>query len=192
MKCPACGKRDLIQSYIHPPNTYNRLAWLLILKGVQMSNPTQIVTRFAPSPTGTLHIGGLRTALYSYLMAKSTGGKFILRIEDTDRTRYVEESVQDIIDSMKWAGLNWDEGPIYQSERLDEYKKYADKLLESDNAYRCFCSAERLSDLRESQKAAKQNIGYDRKCRSLSKEEVKKKIDAGEDFTVRLSFQKQV
>ena len=153
-----------------------------------MSNPTQIVTRFAPSPTGTLHIGGLRTALYSYLMAKSTGGKFILRIEDTDRTRYVEESVQDIIDSMKWAGLNWDEGPIYQSERLDEYKKYADKLLESDNAYRCFCSAERLSDLRESQKAAKQNIGYDRKCRSLSEAEVKEKLDAGEDFTVRLKL----
>jgi nondiscriminating glutamyl-tRNA synthetase len=148
----------------------------------------EVVTRFAPSPTGTLHIGGLRTALYSYLMAKVNKGKFILRIEDTDRTRYVEESVSDIIDSLKWAGLNWDEGPVYQSERLDEYKKYADQLLESDKAYRCFCSAERLTELRETQKQEKKDIGYDRKCRSLSKEEVDAKISSGETFTVRLKL----
>ena len=100
-----------------------------------------VVTRFAPSPTGDLHIGGLRTALYSYLMARANGGKFILRIEDTDQTRYVEESERDIITSLKWAGINWDEGPVRQSERLDEYKKYAEKLLATGFAYPCFCTA---------------------------------------------------
>lgn len=153
-----------------------------------MSSSKQVVTRFAPSPTGTLHIGGLRTALYSYLMAKASGGKFILRIEDTDRTRYVEESVGDIIDSLKWAGLNWDEGPIYQSERLGEYKKYADKLLESGKAYRCFCSAERLTELRDKQKENKEDIGYDGKCRVLSDEEISTKVENGESFTIRLKL----
>lgn len=147
-----------------------------------------VVTRFAPSPTGDLHIGGLRTALYSYLMAKAHGGKFILRIEDTDQSRYVEESERDIITSLKWAGLNWDEGPVRQSERLGEYKARAEKLLETDHAYRCFCSSERLSELRESQKQAKKDIGYDRKCRSLSQDEISSKLAAGESYTVRLKL----
>ena len=148
----------------------------------------EVVTRFAPSPTGTLHIGGLRTALYSYLMAKVNGGKFILRIEDTDRTRFVGEAVEDITASLKWAGLEWDQGPIYQSERLSLYKEHADKLLGSGNAYRCFCSAERLANLREQQKESKQDIGYDRKCRNLSSEEITEKLARNDAFTIRLKL----
>ena len=148
----------------------------------------EVVTRFAPSPTGALHIGGLRTALYSYLMAKVNGGKFILRIEDTDRTRFVGEAVEDITASLKWAGLKWDQGPIYQSERLSLYKEQADKLLGSGNAYRCFCSAERLANLREQQKESKQDIGYDRKCRNLSSEEITEKLARNDAFTIRLKL----
>ncbi len=104
-------------------------------------------TRFAPSPTGFLHVGGLRTALYSYLFAKQNGGKFILRIEDTDQKRYVEEAVQAIYSGLKWAGLQYDEGPdiggpfgpYVQSQRLDIYKKYADELIKNNHAYFCFC-----------------------------------------------------
>ena len=135
--------------------------------------------RFAPSPTGPLHIGGVRTALFNWLFARHSGGAFILRIEDTDRNRYVPESVQGIIEGLRWLGLDWDEGPevggefgpYVQSERLDLYRKWADWLVEHDKAYRCYCTPQRLNALREQQRANKQSFGYDRHCRYLTPEE---------------------
>lgn len=161
-------------------------------------------TRFAPSPTGFLHVGGLRTALYAYLVAKQNGGKFILRIEDTDRKRFVEGSVESMIRSLKWAGMDIDEGveldaegnvvevgdkgPYIQSERLDIYKKYSGQLLAEGNAYHCFCTAERLEDLRNYQQKNKLPSGYDRHCRDLRMDEVKAKIDAGETHVLRMKM----
>ncbi|WP_223668924.1 glutamate--tRNA ligase [Kangiella shandongensis] len=130
-----------------------------------------VKTRFAPSPTGYLHVGGARTALYSWLYAKKHQGKFILRIEDTDRERSTEASVQAIFDGMSWLNLGHDEGPFYQTERFERYKEQINKLLESGNAYRCYCSKERLDKLREEQQVNKQNIGYDGHCRHLSQDE---------------------
>ncbi len=135
--------------------------------------------RYAPSPTGLQHIGGVRTALFNYFFARSQGGKFILRVEDTDQTRYSDESLQDLYDTFEWLGIKWDEGPdvggdfgpYVQSERFDLYREYADKLLESGHAYRCYCTAERLEEMRASQKKA---TGYDRRCRDLSPDEEKK------------------
>ena len=129
--------------------------------------------RYAPSPTGLQHIGGVRTALFNYFFARSQGGKFILRVEDTDQTRYSDEALQDLYDTFEWLGIKWDEGPdtggdfgpYIQSERFDLYREYADKLLESGHAYRCYCTAERLEEMRASQKKA---TGYDRRCRDLS------------------------
>src|SRR5690349_12664100 len=103
-----------------------------------------VVTRFAPSPTGYLHVGGARTALYCWLYARKMQGKFILRIEDTDVSRSTRESVQAIFDAMQWLGLDYDEGPFYQTERFDRYKEVADQLLQEGKAYRCYCSKERL------------------------------------------------
>lgn len=145
-------------------------------------------TRFAPSPTGYLHIGGLRTALYAYLFAKKNNGKFILRIEDTDRTREVKGAVDIIISALEKAGMHYDEGPIVggdcgpyvQSERKDIYLKYAQKLLDSGDAYCCFCSKERLEDLHKSG-ATK----YDKHCLHLSKAEVQARIAAGEPYVIR-------
>ena len=119
--------------------------------------------RYAPSPTGLQHIGGVRTALFNWFFAKSTGGKFILRIEDTDRERYSDESLQDLFDTMDWLGLDWDEGPekggpyapYIQSQRFDIYQKYARELVEKGFAYECFCTEERLESLREEQKSGK-------------------------------------
>lgn len=124
-----------------------------------------VVTRFPPSPTGYLHIGGARTALFSWLYAKKTGGKFILRIEDTDRERSTEASVQAILDGMQWLGLNYDEGPFYQTERLDRYKEVINQLIEQGDAYYCYCSRERLDSLREQQMQEGQKPKYDGKCR---------------------------
>src|SRR5664280_2008677 len=120
--------------------------------------------RFAPSPTGYLHVGGLRTALYNYLFARNRKGKFILRIEDTDRNRYVPGAVENLISTLRWAGIDYDEGPdkggeygpYLQSERLDIYKEHADLLIKNKKAYYCFCSSERLTSLREIQQ--KQNL----------------------------------
>ena len=162
-----------------------------------MINKTNRV-RFAPSPTGYLHVGGLRTALYNYLFAKKTGGKFILRIEDTDRNRYVEGAVENLLESIKWSGINYDEGPdnpgefgpYMQSERLEIYKKYADQLIADKKAYHCFCTPERLAKLREEQQAAKlPQAKYDKKCLHLSQEEVQTKIDAGETYVIRLNVE---
>jgi glutamyl-tRNA synthetase len=125
----------------------------------------QVRTRFAPSPTGSLHVGSVRTALYSWAYAKKHDGTFILRIEDTDVERSTIESIQAILDGMKWLGLDCDEGPFYQSQRMDRYKQVMQRLLTEGKAYRCYCSKERLDDLREKQLAKKQKPCYDGLCR---------------------------
>ena len=127
-----------------------------------------VKTRFAPSPTGYLHVGGARTALYCWLYAKKHKGTFVLRIEDTDRERSTDESVQAILDGMNWLHLEHDEGPYYQTQRFDRYKEVIAEMLEKGQAYRCYCSKERLDALREEQQSNKQNIGYDGHCRDLS------------------------
>lgn len=150
---------------------------------------TQLRTRFAPSPTGYLHIGGLRSALYSYLYAKKMNGKFILRIEDTDQERYVEGAVELIYRTLHETGLNYDEGPdvggnygpYIQSERKNEYLYYAKKLVESGHAYYCFCTEERLASLPDVNGARR----YDKHCLSLTKEEVERRIASGEKYVIR-------
>lgn len=156
-----------------------------------------IKTRFAPSPTGYLHVGGLRTALYCYLFAKKNNGKYILRIEDTDQERYVEGARENLIETLKWIGLEHDEGPLLdggeigdngpytQSERTEIYKTHTDQLIENGHAYRCFCTKERLTDMREKQKELKQAPMYDRKCLDLPESEIKEKIKDGEAFVIR-------
>lgn len=127
-----------------------------------------IRTRFAPSPTGFLHVGGARTALYSWLYARRHQGQFILRIEDTDLERSTPESVQAILDGMQWLNLDYDEGPFYQTQRFDRYKEVIQQWLEQGKAYRCFCSKERLEQMREQQTAAQQKPRYDGHCRELN------------------------
>ncbi len=144
--------------------------------------------RFAPSPTGSPHIGNIRTALFTWLFARKHGGVFILRIEDTDRARYVEGSVQEIMDSLRWLGLDWDEGPYFQSHRLPLYREVAEKLVETGHAYRCYCTPERLEELRRQQEAAKQPTGYDRKCRYLSDEERKELEAQGLPHVIRFAM----
>lgn len=152
--------------------------------------------RFAPSPTGYLHVGGARSALFNYLFAKRHGGTFILRIEDTDRSRFVEGALKEIYDSLRWLGLDWDEGPeaggtsgpYIQSERLALYKENAERLIESGHAYRCFCTSERLTVLRENQEKNKLQLGYDRKCRSLSGEESGGLLSKGMPHVIRLKI----
>lgn len=155
---------------------------------------TKIVTRFAPSPTGYLHIWSLRTVLFNYLFTRKNNWKFLLRVEDTDRTRYVEGSIENMIDILTQVWLEPDEGPnnpwevwpYLQSERLDIYQKYIKELIEKDMAYYCFCSSERLDELRQEQTELWLPTKYDKKCRFLTKEEVQAKLDAGEPYTVRL------
>ncbi len=130
-----------------------------------MSN---IRTRFAPSPTGYLHIGGARTALYCWLYARKTKGTFILRIEDTDLERSTPESVQAILDGMQWLNLDYDEGPFYQTKRFDRYKEVIEQMLAAGTAYRCYCSKERLEQLREEQMTNKEKPRYDGRCRHLT------------------------
>ncbi|EKE01720.1 MAG: hypothetical protein ACD_21C00067G0004 [uncultured bacterium] len=122
-------------------------------------------TRFAPSPTGNLHLGSIRTALYCWLYARNRGGEFILRIEDTDQERSTQEAIQLIFDSMSWLGLDYDAGPFYQTKRIDHYRKIAENLVETGLAYRCYCSKERLNELREKQFANKEKPRYDGHCR---------------------------
>jgi glutamyl-tRNA synthetase len=124
-----------------------------------------VVTRFAPSPTGMLHIGGVRTALFSWLYARRHGGKFILRVEDTDRERSTDEATQVILDGMEWLGLSADEGPYYQTRRMDRYREVLDQWLQEGKAYRCYCTKEELEELRAGQMAAKQNPRYDGRWR---------------------------
>lgn len=124
----------------------------------------KVKTRFAPSPTGSLHVGGLRTALYSYLYAKKHDGIFMLRIEDTDQKRYVEGSVESLQNSLKYFGLDWDEGPYFQSKRSEIYQKYVQELLANGHAYKCYCTPERLEKMRNDQAENKQAPKYDRLC----------------------------
>lgn len=140
--------------------------------------------RFAPSPTGYLHVGGARTALFNWLFARKTGGVFVLRIEDTDVARSSEEMTQGILDAMTWLGLGWDEGPFFQSQRLDRYREAADQLLASDHAYLCFCSPDLLEQKRRS---ASTDGGwqYDRACASIPKDEALRRRSNGEAAAVR-------
>ncbi len=160
-----------------------------------MINETPRV-RFAPSPTGFLHVGGLRTALYNYLFAKRNNGTFVLRIEDTDRNRFVEGAVENLIKALKWAGLDFDEGPetggdfcpYMQSQRLNIYKKYADELIEKGEAYYCFCTPERLKALKEEQEKQKlPQAKYDKLCLHLSNDEIINKLASGIPKVVRLN-----
>jgi len=165
-----------------------------------------IRTRFAPSPTGYLHVGSLRTALYDYLIAKQKGGVFLLRIEDTDRERYVQDGVLNIVHSLSWAGIAADEGvmlgennkiiqtgnkgPYIQSERLKIYQKYAKQLLAKGHAYYCFCTATRLEGLRREQQDQKQPTGYDGHCRNYSLAETEEKIANGQKYVIRMKMPK--
>ena len=156
-------------------------------------------TRFAPSPTGSPHIGNIRTAVFDYLFARHSGGDFILRVEDTDRTRYVESSLSDMMKGLRWMGMDWDEGPgagrdcgpYFQSERLDLYHKYAKQLLEEGRAYYCFCTKERLEDLRAKQAAAKLPPGYDRACRDLTPEEQEEKRRENPSPVIRFKMKRE-
>ncbi len=123
--------------------------------------------RFAPSPTGFLHIGGARTALFNWLLARHEGGKFVLRIEDTDQVRSTKESIDAILDSMTWLGLDWDEGPIYQTDRMPIYREHAERLLQEGKAYRCYCTPEELEEKRQQALKEKRKPKYDGRCRNL-------------------------
>jgi nondiscriminating glutamyl-tRNA synthetase len=142
--------------------------------------------RFAPSPTGNLHIGATRVALFNYLFAKRTDGVFVLRIEDTDKIRSKKEYEDDIMRSLEWLGITWDEGPFYQSQRTDIYKKHLLYLLENKKIYRCFCTKEELEERKEKQRNRKEAPRYEGKCFSLTQEEEEKLIKDGKDFVFRL------
>lgn len=145
-----------------------------------------VIVRFPPSPTGYLHIGGARTAIFNWLYAKKTGGKLILRIEDTDEERSTEESIQGIIDSLKWLGITWDEGPYFQSDFIEEHQAAASKLMASGHAYKCFCTKEELDRKRQAAMEQKGDVGYDGHCRRLTPEQIEREEAAGIPFTVRM------
>ena len=149
----------------------------------------KIKTRFAPSPTGDLHIGGLRTALFAYLFAKKNNGEFLLRIEDTDQSRYKKDSVDSILDGLKWAGINWDNKEIiYQSSRIEIYQKYAKQLIDEGRAYYCFCTQETLADMRKVQEQNKQAPKYDRRCLNLTREKIEEKLKSGTPYVIRMKI----
>lgn len=155
----------------------------------------EVRTRFAPSPTGFMHMGGVRTALYNYLFAKKNGGKFILRIEDTDQERFVEGATEVIYQTLRECGMNWDEGPdiggdcgpYVQSDRKNLYLPYAQQLVEKGAAYYCFCTKDELEQRREAAEARGEVFKYDKHCLKLSKEEVQAKLDAGVPYVIRLN-----
>lgn len=155
--------------------------------------------RFAPSPTGHVHLGSARTALFDYLMAKQTGGQFILRIEDTDTKRFVPGAEEELIDGLKWLGIEWDEGPdkggpygpYRQSERKEIYQKYAQQLIDNDQAFYCFCTPDHLARVREDQQKRKMPPHYDGTCRNLSKEEAQRRIANGEKHVIRFKMPKE-
>jgi glutamyl-tRNA synthetase len=138
---------------------------------MQSESETSVRLRFAPSPTGYPHLGNIRTALFNWLFARHHGGIFILRIEDTDTARKVEGAVDIILDSLRWLGLDWDEGPYFQSQRLPVYRETAQRLIDEDHAYLCYCSPERLEAMRQEQMKRKQPPKYDRSCRDLAQQE---------------------
>jgi len=153
-------------------------------------------TRIAPSPTGDPHVGTAYVALFNYAMARKHGGQFVLRIEDTDRQRSSAASEEMIFDSLRWLGLDWDEGPdvggpygpYRQSERSEIYTEHANRLVDSGAAYPCFCSRERLTELREEQRRAKAQLGYDGHCRTIPPDEAQRRIDSGEEHVIRLAM----
>ncbi len=157
---------------------------------------TTIRTRFAPSPTGFLHVGGLRTALYCYLLAQKNNGSFTLRIEDTDQSRLVPGAIEDIVNNLTWAGITINEGPGFggeygpyvQSQRLALYKKHALELVEKGHAYYCFCTPDRLEAIRHQQMAQKLPPAYDKNCRNLPAEEVRAKLDADTPYVIRMKI----
>lgn len=166
---------------------------------------SQIKVRFAPSPTGYLHIGGLRTALFNYLYARHHKGSFVIRIEDTDRTRFVGGALENLLKVMAWAGLDNDEGPVLQDGKVVEkgdfgpyiqskrheagiYRQYADRLVKEGKAYYCFCSRERLDTIRQEMTDRGETPRYDGHCRDLSPDEVKKKLDAGQEYVIRMKL----
>ena len=157
----------------------------------------EVRVRYAPSPTGLQHIGGVRTALFNYLFARSRGGKFILRLEDTDQTRYDPAFVQNLYDTFDWLGIHWDEGPdvggpaapYIQSQRFELYKEYAEKLVAMGQAYYCFCTEERLEKIRKEREESKSSeTGYDRHCRALDPAEAAARAKAGEPHVIRLKI----
>ncbi len=155
--------------------------------------------RFAPSPTGRMHLGSARTALYDYLLARRTGGQFILRIEDTDRKRFVPGAEQELIDGLRWLGLEYDEGPdiggpygpYRQTEREEIYRQHAWELVEKGHAYPCFCSPERLEQVRRAQVQRKENPRYDGACRGLDPDEARHRVRAGERYVIRFKMPKE-
>src|SRR3989338_10376043 len=153
-----------------------------------MSDKKEVRVRIAPSPTGSLHLGTVRTSLYNYLFAKKHKGKFILRIEDTDQQRNKDEYTQEILDGFKWLKINFDEGPYYQSERLELYRKLAQKLLDEGKAYHCFCTQEELDELRKIQRAAKVPERYDNRHRNLTEDQKKKFISEGRKPVIRFKL----
>lgn len=146
-----------------------------------------IVTRFAPSPTGYLHIGGARTALYAYLWAKKHKGTFLLRIEDTDQARYKADAEQSILDGLHWIGIDWEGDIIHQSNRTEIYREHAQQLISAEKAYYCFCSTERLDTMREIQRKKGRAPKYDKTCLRLPSAEIQTKLAAGESHVVRLN-----
>jgi glutamyl-tRNA synthetase len=161
------------------------------------SKPARV--RFAPSPTGRLHLGGARTALYDYLLARQTGGQFILRLEDTDRKRYVPGAEEELKSGLRWLGIVWDEGidvggphaPYRQSERKEIYQEYARRLIENGHAYYCFCTPERLARVRKEQQKRKQAPRYDQTCRRLDPGEAQQRAEQGEPHVVRFKMPNQ-
>lgn len=161
---------------------------------------TKVRTRFAPSPTGFLHIGGARTTLYNWLFARRHGGTFVLRIEDTDEVRSTDESVTAILDSIKWLGLDWDEGPLdgktdkgphapyYQMKRVDIYRKYLNQLLDAGKAYKCYCTKEELDEMRKLAQLEKRPPRYDGRCRALTETKRKELEAAGKKFSIRFKM----
>ncbi len=168
-----------------------------------MTTPKPVRVRYAPSPTGDFHVGGARTALFNYLFARQHGGKFILRIEDTDQKRYNPEAVTWLLNGLRYLGLEWDEGPeqkgygpeqggdygpYVQTQRLDIYQKYCQQLIDDSHAYRCFCTAERLAAVRQEQQKEKRRPGYDRHCRNLDPSQAAERAAEGEPHVVRLKL----
>ncbi len=174
----------------------DRTARLASWQALAYTAGMQVRVRYAPSPTGLQHIGGVRTALFNYFFAKASGGTFYLRIEDTDQGRYDERAVQDIYDTFAWLGITLDEGPreggafgpYIQSERIALYQAHAQKLIDSGHAYRCFCSAEDLEKMRAEQTAQGLGTGYNRRCRSTAPEEAARRVAAGERSVVRFKM----
>jgi glutamyl-tRNA synthetase len=173
----------------------NTIDYILIKSGEKMKN-NKIRLRFAPSPTGMLHIGGARTALFNWLYARHCNGTFVLRIEDTDQVRSTEEAVNVILNGMEWLGLDWDEGPgkegeygpYYQMQRLSIYQKYAEQLIKDKKAYYCYCSREELAESRKRQIREGKNPKYDRHCLNLTEEEKRKYEEEGRKPVIRLKI----